>query len=117
VGGGQNFTGWANPEADELLEKARAITNENERRDLYVRFQDIFAEEAPAVLLYYPVYTYGVNTRVHNVQIGSLNQPPERFETFADWYMLTRRVPANQVPAAAPPTPPGGFLVAPANGD
>lgn len=116
VGGGQNYTGWANPEADELIEKARAITDEAERRNLYIQFQDIFAEEAPAILLYYPVYTYGVSTRVHNVQIGSLNQPPERFETFADWYILTRRVPANQVPPAAPPTPPGGFL-APASGD
>ncbi len=107
-GGGQNYSGWANPEADELMERARAITDAGERRQLYIQFQDIFAEEVPAILLYYPVYTYGVSTRVHNVQIGSLNQPHERFETFANWYILTRRVPANQVPAAAPPTPPGG---------
>lgn len=107
-GGGQNYSGWANPEADELMEQARSITDPEQRRALYIQFQDIFAEEAPALLLYYPVYTYGVSTRVHNVQIGSLNQPPERFATFADWYILTRRVPANQVPAAAPPTPPGG---------
>ncbi|HXF61230.1 MAG TPA: peptide ABC transporter substrate-binding protein [Caldilineaceae bacterium] len=108
-GGGQNYSGWANEEADQLMEQARAITDEAERRALYARFQEIFAEEAPALLLYYPVYTYGVSTRVHNVQIGSLNQPPERFATFADWYILTRRVPANQVPPAAPPTPPGGW--------
>jgi peptide/nickel transport system substrate-binding protein len=112
-GGGQNYSGWANVEADELMEKARAMTGEAERRALYGRFQELFAEEAPAILLYYPVYTYGVSTRVHNVQIGSLNHPPERFTTFADWYILTRRVPANQVPAAAPPTPPGGPLQTP----
>jgi hypothetical protein len=62
-------------------------------------------------LLYYPVYTYGVSTRVHNVQIGALNQPSGRFATFADWYLLTRRVPANQEPQAAPPTPPGSAAV------
>jgi peptide/nickel transport system substrate-binding protein len=108
VGGGQNYSGWENQEADQLMEQARALTDEGERRDLYVRFQEIFAEEVPSLLLYYPVYTYGVSERVHNVQIGALNQPSGRFATLADWYILTRRVPANQVPAAVPPTPPGG---------
>ena len=111
VGGGQNYSGWDNDEADQLMEQARALTDEKERRALYVRFQDVFAEEAPSLLLYYPVYTYGVSTRVHNVQIGALNQPSGRFATFDDWYMLTRRVPANQVPQAAPPTPPGSEAV------
>ncbi len=107
VGGGQNYSGWANDEADEVMEQARAIGDEGQRRALYARFQDIFAEEAPALLLYYPVYTYGVSARVHNVQIGPLNSPSERFATFGDWYILTRRVPANQAPVSAPPTPPG----------
>lgn len=117
TGGGQNYTGWQNAEADDLIEKARALTDEFERRNLYLQFQDIFAEEVPAILLYHPVYTYGVSTRVHNVQIGSLNQAPERFGTFADWYILTRRVPANQVPASAPPTPPGGGIEPTVEGD
>lgn len=106
-GGGQNYSGWVNEDADALLEQARAINNEDQRRLLYWRFQEIWAEEAPALLLYYPVYTYGVRDRVHNVQIGALNQPAERFASFPDWYILTRRVPANQAPPAAPPTPPG----------
>lgn len=107
-GGGQNYTGWSNEEADAIMQEARAITDEAQRRELYWRFQEIFAEEAPAVLLYHPVYTYGVSTRVQNVQVGSLNEPAERFANFSDWYIVTRRVPANQVPAVAPPTPPGG---------
>jgi peptide/nickel transport system substrate-binding protein len=109
-GGGQNYSGWSNEEADNVMEQARSIVNEDERKALYGRFQELFSEEAPALLLYYPVYTYGVSTGVHNVQIGSLNRPSERFATFADWYMLTRRVPANQVPGGAPPTPPGGVI-------
>jgi hypothetical protein len=44
---------------------------------------------------------------VNNVQIGSLNTPSERFANFADWYIASRRVPANQAPADLPPTPPG----------
>ncbi len=110
-GGGQNYSGWDNKEADQLMEQGRALNFEQQRRDLYVRFQEVFAEEVPSLLLYYPVYTYGVSKRVHNVQIGALNQPSGRFATFADWYILTRRVPANQVPPAAPPTPPGGQVM------
>jgi peptide/nickel transport system substrate-binding protein len=106
-GGGQNYGGWNNEEADRVMEQARSAVDENTRRELYARFQDIFTEEMPALLLYYPVYTYGVSNKVHNVQIGALRHPSERFRSFADWYMVTRRVPASQAPTDAPPTPPG----------
>lgn len=107
--GGLNYAGWRNDEVDELLQKGRSITNETERKALYGRFQQIFAEDAPALLLYYPVYTYGVNKRVQNVQIGPLNRPAERFVSFSDWYIVTRRVPSNQAPTSAPPTPPSSM--------
>ncbi|MEZ4867585.1 MAG: ABC transporter substrate-binding protein [Caldilineaceae bacterium] len=107
--GGFNYAGWRNSEVDEILQQARSITDEGQRKALYDRFQIIFAEEVPSLLLYYPVYTYGVRKRVHNVQIGPLNRPAERFDNFADWYMVTRRVPANQAPTNAPPTPPSSI--------
>lgn len=106
-GSGSNYGGWSNAEADTLMEEARITTDETARIQYYRQFQEIFSEETPALLLYYPVYTYGVSNRIKNVQIDSLNRPSERFATFADWYVNTRRVPANQVPANVPPTPPG----------
>ena len=107
-GGGQNYSHWRNEEADLLMEQARAIIDPEERKALYARFQEIFAEELPALQLYYPVYTYGVSDRVHNVQIGSLNQASGRFEGFPSWYIVTRRVPINQAPDDLPPAPPEG---------
>lgn len=104
--GGFNYAGWQNEEVDEILQQARSITDENRRRELYWRFQEIFAEEVPSLILFYPVYTYGIHERIHNVQIGPLNRPADRFASFADWYMVTRRVPINQVPTDVPPTPP-----------
>jgi hypothetical protein len=44
------------------------------------------------------------------VQIGVLNKPIDRFDTFHEWYILTRRVPANQVPRDTPPTPPAALI-------
>lgn len=102
----QNYTGWKNAEADQLMETARQNANEAERKALYARFQEIFADELPALPLFHPLYTYGVSTRVNNVQVGVLNTPSERFATFPTWYIDSRRVPVSQA-AAAPPTPPG----------
>jgi peptide/nickel transport system substrate-binding protein len=117
AGNGQNYSGWQNAEADALMEQARRTTDAEQRKALYHQFQAIFAGELPALPLYYPVYTYGVSDRVNNVQIGAINDPSERFRSFADWYIDSRRVPANQVPAGAPPTPPGAPPGAPPDGE
>ena len=101
-GGGQNYGKWRDERADALLEQARATTDINQRRELYAQFQDIFAEEVPALMLYHPVYSYGVSNRIHNAQIGDISNPSQRFNSFADWYIVTRRVPVNQLPTATP---------------
>jgi len=93
---GQNFGGWTNEDADTLMIEARSTVDPEKRKLLYALFQHIFADDVPAIPLYYPVYTYGVSERVKAVQIGPLNTPADRFATFPDWYILTRRVPVNQ---------------------
>ncbi len=95
--GGQNYSGWMNEQADELMVQARSEVDIEKRKAIYGEFQRLFLEETPAILLYYPAYTYGVSERVKNVQIGSLNNPADRFATFADWYIVARRVPTNQL--------------------
>lgn len=96
-GGNQNYAGWRNERVDELLIEARTTVDGERRRAIYASFQQIFAEELPALPLYYPVYTYGVSTRVKNVQVGNLNTPADRFDTFPEWYIVSRRVPTNQL--------------------
>ncbi len=89
---GQNYAGWDNRAADEAIEQARALSDRALRRGYYLEFQRIFAEEAPALLLYHPVYTYGVRSKIHDVQMGLLHAPADRFRTFANWYIVTKRV-------------------------
>jgi peptide/nickel transport system substrate-binding protein len=101
INSGQNYAGWNNRRADELIEQARGLNDREQRRELYVQFQQIFAEEVPALLLYYPVYTYGIRDKVKAVQIGPLNEPGDRFRTIADWYIVTKRITTRQrVPRA-----------------
>jgi peptide/nickel transport system substrate-binding protein len=88
---GQNWAGFANRRADEIMEEARRTVDQARRAALYAEFQTIFAEQVPAVLLYYPVYNYAVDQRLKNVQIGPLMSPADRFRTISQWYIEIRR--------------------------
>jgi peptide/nickel transport system substrate-binding protein len=101
---GQNYTGIAHRRISEVIEQARVLVggDREARLRLYEEFQKLFAEEMPALLLYTPVYTYGVDERIHNVQIGPLVHASDRFRTVADWWMVPRRVFVSDAEAAAP---------------
>jgi peptide/nickel transport system substrate-binding protein len=81
-----------------LLEQARPIIDKGRRNDFYFEFQRIFAEEVPSLILFYPVYTYGVSRDVYDVQLGPLSNPSDRFRTITNWYILTRRVIYSESP-------------------
>ena len=58
---------------------------------MYRNFQVLFAKELPALPLFAPVYSYGVDAQVQGVQVASLYDSSDRFATFTNWYLLTRR--------------------------
>jgi len=89
---GQNFGGWKNREADVNMEQARLAADREVRRQFYYEFQRLFATDLPALLLYYPLYTYGASTAVHDMEVGRLNEPADRFATFEKWYINTRKI-------------------------
>ncbi|RME81298.1 MAG: peptide ABC transporter substrate-binding protein [Caldilineae bacterium] len=93
---GQNFSGWQNRDADIAMEQARITPVRAERARYYRQFQTYFAQDVPAILLYYPLYTYGASTAVNNMEVGRLNVPADRFRTFPRWYILTHKVTLAQ---------------------
>jgi peptide/nickel transport system substrate-binding protein len=100
--GGQNYAQWDNRPASEYLEQARIQTDIAIRTRLYRNFQVVFSAEQPAVLLYYPVYSYGVNAEVQGVQIPPLYDPSDRLSNLPEWYLITRRTLEKVTPTAAP---------------
>jgi len=88
---GQNYSQWNNRQASEYLEQARVIVDPTARLKLYRNFQVIFGQELPALLLYYPIYSYGVDVRVRGVQIAPMFDTSDRFNNVADWYLVTKR--------------------------
>jgi peptide/nickel transport system substrate-binding protein len=89
---GQNYAGFVHRRTSEVIEQARVTPNLNRRRVLYEEFQQLFAEQLPALPLYVPIYTYGVDERINDVQIGPLMHPSDRFRTILSWWIVHRRV-------------------------
>jgi peptide/nickel transport system substrate-binding protein len=89
---GQNYSGYKNRDMSEILEQARRTNDRNARFQFYQRFQAMFMDEVPAIPLVQPIFTFAVDDRVKQVQIGQLVYPSDRFRNVTDWYIVTRRV-------------------------
>jgi peptide/nickel transport system substrate-binding protein len=102
--GGQNYSQWDDRAASELLEQARVTTDYTLRTRLYRNFQVVFAKELPALPLFAPVYSYGVDSQVQGAQVPALlYDPSDRMVTFPNWYLLTRRaLEQTEVPTSTP---------------
>ncbi len=82
---GQNFGGMDDRRISETLELARRDPVGVNRATHYRAFQRLFAERAPALVLYYPLYVYGADERLQGVQLGFLATPSDRFRHIHDW--------------------------------
>ncbi len=66
---GSNYVGFVNPEADQLVERARISFDRDERIRLYHRFQEIIVEEQPYLFLLAPKALLAVDKRIEGVKI------------------------------------------------
>jgi peptide/nickel transport system substrate-binding protein len=93
---GQNFAGFVNEDADLVMEEGRFTADPEQRRQLYYAFQQIFAEEVPSLLLYYPIYAYAVDREVQGVQLSPLLRTSDRFRNVVDWYVRTEELVVSE---------------------
>lgn len=85
---GYNFTDFRDSDADRLLEDGRRATNPMERKLLYGQFQDLFASESPAVVLYYPRYVVAVSDAVQGITPDTIDQVGDRFRNIGHWFLM-----------------------------
>lgn len=86
-GEGRNLSSFSNLEVDRLLENGRQTTSNGERADAYRQFQEIFAEEHPAVLLYTSTYQYVVPADLKGLSPGLLIGLSSRFNDVSKWFI------------------------------
>ncbi len=95
VKGGLNVAGWSNRIADQLLDDGRRQSSRATRLDDYVKFQSLFAQQQPSLLLFHPMYAYAVPSSLKGVALGTILQPSDRFLSVQDWYLRTRTDAGN----------------------
>jgi peptide/nickel transport system substrate-binding protein len=83
--GGLNFGGMNERRLSELVETARRDINGVHRAELYHEFQQLFCDRAAALILYYPIFAYGADSRLTGIQLGFMSDPSDRFRTIRDW--------------------------------
>lgn len=86
---GLNIADYANKEVDKLLEDGRLSSDLKVRQEKYKKFQEIIAEDEPAIFLYSPNYTYVQSKKIKGFNIKSIILPSDRFGDIAEWYINT----------------------------
>jgi peptide/nickel transport system substrate-binding protein len=66
TGGSNNDSGYSSPEVDKLLDQARAVSNQDERKKLYQEAQKIIMEDLPYPLFYHGPAYQAINKKVQN---------------------------------------------------
>jgi peptide/nickel transport system substrate-binding protein len=89
-GRGDNLSLWSNTRVDALLKEARTLAPPTRREELYREFQEVFAQEVPAIPLYVPTVIYVQDASLSGVRIGRLVQPGDRFWQVQEWFLKTR---------------------------
>jgi peptide/nickel transport system substrate-binding protein len=84
---GFNLSNFSNKEVDRILEDARVISDQAKRQELYGKFQDIIAEEEPAIFMYSPVYTYVQSNKLKGFNVSNILLPKNRFSNISGWYL------------------------------
>jgi peptide/nickel transport system substrate-binding protein len=89
---GLNIAEYVNVKADKLLEKARTISNVQDRLNQYALFETEVRNDIPAIFLYAPDFIYILPKNTQGVNIGSVTMPSERFSDVSQWYIDTENV-------------------------
>ena len=86
-----NFVGYANPEADSLLEEGRAMLDPALRKPVYDRFQAVVHEDQPYCFLYTPYALPIVSSRIQGVEPA----PAGISWNFTRWWIPTSQQKAQ----------------------
>lgn len=88
-GKGSNYGAASHNEIAELIEIARGEIYAGRRALLYQQLQEVFAEQALAIPLAYPLLTYIASDSIEGIKLGFLSSPADRFRGIQHWRLST----------------------------
>lgn len=75
-------------QSDKLLEDARQTTDEGARKEKYIAFQNLLADEVPALFLYQPRRMYAIDKKIQGVKDDQyISIPAHRFASINEWFI------------------------------
>jgi peptide/nickel transport system substrate-binding protein len=89
---GLNISMYTNSKADTLLEDIRVTSNDAARAKKYIEFDTLIRTDIPAIFLYSPDFIYPIPQTIHNVQLGNMTTPSDRWNSIESWYIVTEKV-------------------------
>ena len=84
TGSSLNRSGYSNPEVDDLLEQARLIDDQAERKELYTEATQMVLEDRPLIYLYHPVNYLATTPEVVGVEYYADGLPRLKTAGFAE---------------------------------
>lgn len=87
-----NFPGWDNAEADRLLEEGRTTLDQDERRRIYLEFQEVINEDVPYYFLWSDQLASGLSKDITSPQLEEDIQDPSKlyYWSFDSWHVAER---------------------------
>lgn len=89
---GLNIALYTNLKADKILDTIRKTTDPEKQKELYNNFNTEINTDTPAIFTYSPYFIYVVPKKIHNIQLGQLTTPAERFDNISEWYIETNNI-------------------------
>jgi peptide/nickel transport system substrate-binding protein len=89
ISSGQNYSQLDDRSISEVLEIARTEVNLADRAKLYRSFQYRFNYQIPALVLWYPTYSFALDARLNGIRLGPLVDPSDRLTSLAEWYLIS----------------------------
>lgn len=77
--GGNNNTGWSNPQYDELILKAARTADPKVRLDYFQKAEEILIEESPVIPIYHYMANYLLRPSVKNWHPNRLDRHPFKY--------------------------------------
>lgn len=87
---GFNLSVFFNKKIDQDLEDGRVTTSIDQRRTDYLDFQNILADEVPAIFLYQSQYLYAHPKSLRGIEAKRLVAGADRFLDVDNWYVKRR---------------------------
>jgi peptide/nickel transport system substrate-binding protein len=64
--GGMNYGAYSNPEVDKLLEQARAVSDHEQRKQIYSQVTKLLQEDVPAIFIWHPDEPKAMTKKLHD---------------------------------------------------